>query len=78
MKDFCISLFKQEQEEKATKIYYAECLRIISENTARIGCGVYIQAKLQDILDPKPVDNRSANDIINGIKDKIEKMNDEE
>ena len=78
MKDFCISLFKQEQEEKATRIYYAECLRIISENTARFGGGGYIQAKLVDILDPKPVDNRSANDIIKGIKDKIEKMNDEE
>lgn len=78
MKDFCISLFKQEQEEKATKIYYAECLRIISENTAKMGGGSYIQAKLADILDPKPVDNRSANEIIQGIKDKIEQMNDEE
>ena len=78
MKDFCISLFKQEQEEKATKIYYAECLRIISENTAKFGGGGYIQAKLADILDPKPVDNRTADEIISGIKDKIEKMNDEE
>ena len=76
MKDFCISLFKQEQEEKATKIYYAECLRIIGENTAKVGGGSYIQAKLSDILDQKPVDNRTANDIINGIKDKIEQMND--
>lgn len=76
VKDFCISLFKQEQEEKATKIYYAECLRIIGENTAKFGGGSYMQAKLADILDPKPVDNRTANDIINGIKDKIEQMND--
>lgn len=76
MKDFCISLFKQEQEEKATKIYYAECLRIISENTAKFGGGSYIQAKLVDVLDPKPVDNRTANEIINSIKDKIEQMND--
>lgn len=78
MKDFCISLFKQEQEEKATRIYYAECLRIISENTAKMDGGSYIQAKLADILDPKPVDNRTADEIISGIKDKIEKMNDEE
>ena len=76
MKDFCISLFKQEQEEKATKIYYAECLRIISENTAKMGGGSYIQAKLVDMLDPKPVDDRTANEIIQGIKDKIEQMND--
>lgn len=76
MKDFCISLFKKEQEEKATRIYYAECLRIISENTAKMGGGSYIQAKLSDVLDPNPFDNRSANEIIDGIKDKIEKMND--
>jgi hypothetical protein len=78
VKDFCISLFKQEQEEKATKIYYAECLRIISENTAKMCFGSYIQAKLADMLDPKPVDDRTADEIISGIKDKIEQMNDEE
>ena len=78
MKDFCISLFKQEQEEKATKIYYAECLRIISENTAKSGGGSYIQVKLEEILSPKPVDNRTTDEIINSIKNKIEQMNDEE
>jgi hypothetical protein len=74
-KDLCISLFQKEQEEKAVKIYYAECLRIMTENTAKIGGGGYIQAKLAEILDPKPVDNRTADEIINGIKDKLEQMN---
>ena len=67
----CISLFQKEQEEKAVKIYYAECLRVISENTAKFGGGSYIQAKLQDILDPKPVDNRTADDIIESIRKKL-------
>ena len=67
----CISLFQKEQEEKAVKIYYAECLRIITENTAKMGGGSYIEAKLQDILDPKPVDNRTADDIIEGIRNKL-------
>ena len=67
----CISLFQKEQEEKAVKIYYAECLRVISENTAKLGGGSYIQAKLQDILDPKPVDNRTADDIIESIRKKL-------
>ena len=71
VKDFCITLFQKEQEEKATKIYYAECLRIMTENTAKMGGGSYIQAKLQDILDPKPVDNRTADDIIEGIRKKL-------
>ena len=67
----CISLFQKEQEEKAVKFYYAECLRIMTENTAKMGGGSYIQAKLQDILDPKPVDNRTADDIIEGIRNKL-------
>ena len=67
----CISLFQKEQEKKAVKIYYAECLRIMTENTAKMGGGSYIEAKLQDILDPKPVDNRTADDIIEGIRNKL-------
>lgn len=67
----CISLFQKEQEEKAVKIYYAECLRAISENTAKFCGGSYIQAKLQDILDPKPTDNRTADEIIDGIRKKL-------
>ena len=70
-KETCISLFQNEQEEKAVKIYYAECLRIMTENTAKMGGGSYIEAKLQDILDPKPVDNRTADDIIEGIRNKL-------
>ena len=63
MKDFCISLFQKEQEDKAVKNYYAECLRIITENTAKMGGGSYITAKLADIINPKPVDNRSGEEI---------------
>ena len=63
MKDFCISLFQKEQEDKAVKIYYAECLRIITENTAKIGGGAYITVKLADILNPKQVENITGEEI---------------
>ena len=62
-KETCISLFQKEQEDKAVKIYYAECLRIITENTAKMGGGSYITAKLADIINPKPVDNRTGEEI---------------
>ena len=71
VKDICISLFQKEQEEKAVKIYYGECLRVITENTAKFGGGSYIQAKLQDILEPKPIDKRTSEDIIEGIRKKL-------
>lgn len=75
VKDFCISLFKKEQEEKAIKIYYGECLRSISMNTAKFVGGSYIETRLNDILNPKPVDNRTSEDIIDTIKEKINKIN---
>ena len=70
-KDLCISLFQKEQEEKAVRNYYAECLRIMTENTAKFGGGSYIEAKLQDILEPKPVDHHTSDDIIDGIRNKL-------
>lgn len=74
VKDFCISHFQKEQEEKAVKIYYAECLRVLTENTARAFGGNYIEIKLNDILNPKPVDTRTSDDVISDIKNKLEKM----
>ena len=63
MKDLCISLFQKEQEDKAVTIYCAECLRVITENTAKMSGGSYISAKLADIINPKPVDNRNGEEI---------------
>ena len=63
MKDVCISLFQKEQEDKAVKIYYAECLRIIAENTSKMGGGSYITAKLSDIINPKPVEKRTGEEV---------------
>ena len=62
-KETCISLFQKEQEDKAVRIYYAECLRIITENTAKMGGGSYITVKLDDILNPKQVENRTGEEI---------------
>lgn len=55
-------------------MYYAECLRIITENTAKLCEGSFISAKLVDILNLKPQETRTADDIINGLKNKIDKM----
>ena len=54
---------KQRQEETTCRLYYAECLRTISENCARICGGNYITLTLADVLKPGPVENRSAGEI---------------
>ena len=54
MRDTCISLFNKEQEEKAYKIYVADCLRFITENTAMSVNGSYITMRWSDLINPQP------------------------
>lgn len=75
MIDFCIALFKKEQQEKTVKIYIAECLRCITENTAKNVQGSYITLKLDEILNPKPKKEQSADSVIDKIKKKLDKIN---
>ena len=56
-------LVKRQQEESAFKIYVAECMRTMTENTAKFAGGSYIQAKYYDIINPKPQDNRTCEEI---------------
>lgn len=56
-------LVKQQASESAYRIYTAECLRVITENTAGISGGSYIQEKFMDIIEPKKQDSRSCEEI---------------
>ena len=47
----------------AYRIYIADCLRILSENTAKVGGGSYITAKFPDIIKPNPVEKRTGEEI---------------
>lgn len=82
MIDVCIALFKKEQEEKAVQYYFAECARIMTENTAKMASYMshgeaecsYISASLFDMMHPKPQDNRSADEVIEHIGAKLQKI----
>ena len=50
-------------ENEVFKSYIAECLRTLTENTAKISGGSYINAKFSDIINPKPKDNRTGAEI---------------
>ena len=60
---YAIARFNHHQRDLAYRIYVTDCLRIISENTAKICGGSYITAKFADIINPKPVDNRTGDEI---------------
>lgn len=60
---YAIARYQSQQRDLAYRIYVTECLRIISENTAKMGGGSYITAEFADIVNPKPVDDRTGEEI---------------
>lgn len=50
-------------------------IRLIGENTAKLVQGSYIKAEYEDIINPKPKDDRTADEIISNITEKINAMN---
>ena len=60
---YALARYNQHQRDLAYRIYVSECLRMISENTAKISNGSYTVAKFEDIINPKPVDNRTGEEI---------------
>ena len=60
---YAMARYQSQQRDLAYRIYVTDCLRIISENTAKMCGGSYITAKLADIINPKPVDDRTGEEI---------------
>lgn len=73
---------KANEEEDIYRQYMAKLTRFITENSAnsvtalsggQIGA-YYLNVDYMDLINPKPVDNRSADEIVRNIKNKIDKM----
>ena len=60
---YAMARYQSQQRYLAYRIYVTDCLRIISENTAKTGNRSYITAKFADIINPKPVDKRTGEEI---------------
>lgn len=73
---------KADYEEAVYRQYMATLLRLTTENYANAVNALsqgqieasYITVDYSELINPKPVDNRSADDIISNIKNKIDKM----
>jgi hypothetical protein len=66
--------FEREQRELAYRIYVTDALRSISENTAKFGGGGYIKARYADLINPKPEDNRTQEEIIAKIREGLRSL----
>ena len=55
-------IFRKAKEEQ-TASYTSDALKILTENTAKYAGGSYMNTRLEDILNQKPQDNRTAEEI---------------
>lgn len=48
--DCVLSAFSQKQKERVFKAYVTDCLRIMTENTAKMSGGSFITARFDDVM----------------------------
>lgn len=64
---YAITRYQSQKRDLAYRIYVSECLRIISKNTAKMGGGEFVDLKFAEIINPKPIDERSGEEIVADI-----------
>lgn len=52
-------------------MYVTDALKLIAENTAKMGGGSYVKARYYDVLHPKPPETRTADEVIAQIANKL-------
>ena len=62
---------KEDAKTDAYRIYVARATQILTENTANAFGGKSMSMSYEELINPKPVDNRSAEEIIEDIKKKM-------
>lgn len=55
---------KQDVENELYREYISECLRMLTESTAKIVSNSYMSVSYYDIINPKAKDNRTAEEIV--------------
>ena len=68
---YVMARYEREQRELAYRIYISDALRTISENTAKFGGGGYMKVRFADIIIPRPEDDRTSDEIISHIREKL-------
>lgn len=58
---------KADAENELYRAYAAECLRMISENTAKMSQGSYMTVKFTELLQKDKTDTRCAEEIVQDV-----------
>ncbi len=61
---YVMARYKEQRREMAYRIYVTECLRTMTENTARFAGGNYITARLADTVSKPHIDDSKTGEEI--------------
>lgn len=68
------AILKRDAETAAYRIYITDVLKNIAENTARYSGGSYIKVRYADIVNPPKEEMRTADEVIEHMKKKLEEV----
>lgn len=60
-------MFEQEQKKKMLDVYITDVVRMIAENTAKQGGGVYIKKRYIDFVDGKQIEQKPPAQILDDL-----------
>ncbi len=69
---YAIARYQSQQRDLAYRIFVTDCLRMELECTAHLsGVEVRVERFADLLFQSRPTDNRTADEIINGIRKKL-------
>ena len=70
------AVLKQRMREEVYRHYVAEARRGVGANPARRlpSDGTYLKVRYAELIDPKPADPRTGEQIVDGIKSKLRQI----
>jgi len=66
--------YRKKKQETAFRYYVSDILKNINESVANTFSGKYMQYSLREILNPQPEETRTAEEIIQHIKDGLNRI----
>lgn len=74
--DHCIAIFKKEQKEELYRIYVTDTLKMLTD-IQRLRIDKVKVPRFYDLIHKGKEETRSADEIIDSIKDRLERLRDE-
>ena len=60
---YAIARYQSQQRDLAYRIYVTDCLRMVTENAAKMSQGAYTAARFYDVINPKHVEKQTGEEI---------------